>query len=146
MSQKLKKEELNLLSQVASETLLPHQQEILKRWAASYPEVDKQRILTATAFAQLCQEELKEFTNALLTQKLATYFKHTSELGTRLAELGVDFAGIPTFIHALEESYTELLLQKFPDVKRLSVILIALDTVLHNILTNIITSYFNHIK
>lgn len=146
MPYKLKKEELDALALVAQEVLIPHQKDVLKSWINSYPEVDSQRILTPKDFAQLCQQELEALTNALHTGKLKPYYDHISKLGFKLAETGIDFSGIPVFIHALEESYTELLLKRFPDIKRLSVILIALDNVLHDILTTVITSYFNRVR
>lgn len=146
MPHQYKKEEIEILARIADEVLLPNRKYILARWIKSYASVDTEHIFTYHSFAKLCEEEFVELTKAMSSQNLNAYFTHAAEVGSKLAEARFAFTSIIIFMHALEESYTELLLEKFPRIKKLSFVLITLDNFLHDILTTIATSYFNNVR
>lgn len=125
------------------ETLAPYKNTLLKNWSGLYKKhFGKRSTLTEERREIVFTKWINLFLDALKMQNLEPHYKAMVEFGRELTDMGISLEEIIFSLHFFEEVSMPLLMKKYPDKKKLTKMVFALDMLFHNELACLSMAYF----
>lgn len=125
------------------ETLAPYKKTLLKNWSGLYKKhFGKRGTLTEEKREVVFTKWINLFLDALKMQSLEPHYKAMVEFGRELTDMGISLEEIIFSLHFFEEVSMPLLMKKYPDKKKLTKMVFALDMLFHNELACLSMAYF----
>lgn len=125
------------------EVLAPYKKTLLKNWSVLYKKhFGDKGTLTEDKRGIVFNKWLGLFFSALKMKDLEPHYVSMVEFGKELTDLGISLEEIIFSLHFFEEVSMPLLMKYYPDKKKLTKMVFALDMLFHNELACLSLAYF----
>ena len=123
--------------------LSPYRETLLKNWGSLYRRHFGQKSRLADAKRRVVFEKwIDLFLEALRMKNLAPHYNAMVEFGRELTDMGISLEEIIFSLHFFEEVSMPFLMKHYPDKKKLTRMVFALDMLFHNELACLSLAYF----